>query len=85
VQAVILAALGHQATEEAVTRLVKAAEPDGRLFKRKPTALRVSAVQALAEANTPSAIAALKKFLQDKERDVRDIAARALKPKEKAE
>lgn len=85
VQAVILAALGHQATEEAVTRLVKAAEPDGRLFKRKPTALRVSAVQALAEANTPSAIAALKKFLQDKERDIRDIAARALKPREKAE
>ena len=85
VQAVILAALGHQATEEAVTRLVKAAEPDGRLFKRKPTALRVSAVQALAEANTPSALAALKRFLQDKERDVRDIAARALKPKEKAE
>ena len=45
----------------------------------------LSAVQALAEANTPSAIAALKKFLQDKERDVRDIAARALKPKERAE
>jgi hypothetical protein len=85
VQAVILAALGHQGTEEAVTRLVKAAEPDGRLFKRKPTVLRVSAVQALAEANTPSAIAALKRFLQDKERDVRDIAARALRPKEKAE
>jgi hypothetical protein len=44
VQAVILAALGRQATDEAVARLLKAAEPDGRLFKRKPTALRVSAV-----------------------------------------
>ena len=85
VQAVILAALGHQGTEEAVTRLVKAAEPDGRLFKRKPTALRISAVQALAEASTPSAIAALKRFVQDKERDVRDIAVRALRPKEKTE
>jgi HEAT repeat protein len=81
VQAVILAALGRQATDEAVARLLKAAEPDGRLFKRKPTALRVSAVQALAEANTPAALAALKRFTDDKDRDVRDTAARALRPK----
>jgi hypothetical protein len=81
VQAVILAALGRQATEEAVARLLKVAEPDGRLFKRKPTALRVSAVQALAEANTPSAIAALRRFTEDKDREVRDAARRALRPK----
>jgi HEAT repeat protein len=81
VQAVILAALGRQATDEAVARLVKAAEPDGRLFKRKPTALRVSAVQALAEANTPAAFAALKRYAEDKDRDVRDVAVRALRPK----
>jgi HEAT repeat protein len=81
VQAVILAALGRQATDEAVARLLKAAEPDGRLFKRKPTALRVSAVQALAEANTPAALAALKRFTDDKDREVRDTAARALRPK----
>jgi HEAT repeat protein len=84
VQAVILAALGRQATEEAVARLLKAAEPEGRLFKRKPTALRVSAVQALAEANTPSAIAALRRFAEDKDRDVRHTAARALRPKSDA-
>jgi HEAT repeat protein len=81
VQAVILAALGRQATDEAVARLLKAAEPDGRLFKRKPTALRVSAVQALAEANTPSALAALKRFADDKDREVRDTALRSLRPK----
>jgi HEAT repeat protein len=81
VQAVILAALGRQATDEAVARLLKAAEPDGRLFKRKPTALRVSAVQALAEANTPSALAALKRFADDKDREVRDTALRSLKAK----
>jgi hypothetical protein len=81
VQAVILAALGRQATVEAVARLQKAAEPDGRLFKRKPTALRVSAVQALAEANTPAAVAALKRFADDKDREVRDAAVRALRPK----
>jgi hypothetical protein len=84
VQAVILAALGRQATEEAIARLVKAAEPEGRLFRRKPTALRVSAVQALAEANTPSAIAALRRFTEDKEREVRHAAARALRPKSDA-
>ena len=81
VQAVILAALGRQASAEAVARLTKAAEPDGRLFKRKPTALRVSAVQALAEANTPAALAALKRFADDKDREVRDAAVRALRPK----
>jgi HEAT repeat protein len=45
VQAVILAALGRQATDEAVARLTKAAEPE-TFFGRCP---RVSAVQALAE------------------------------------
>ena len=84
VQAVILAALGRQATDEAVARLLKAAEPEGRLFKRKPTALRVSAVQALAEANTPSALAALRRFAEDREREVRDTAARALRPRSDA-
>ena len=77
----ILAALGRQATDEAVARLLKAAEPEGRLFKRKPTAFRVSAVQALAEANTPAALAALRRFSDDKEREVREIAVRALRPK----
>ena len=79
VQAVILAALGRQATDEAVARLTKAAEPDGRLFKRKPTALRLAAVQALAEANTPAALAALRRFADDKERDIKLAAARVLR------
>jgi len=82
VQAVILAALGRQATDEAVARLTKAAEPDGRLFKRKPTALRIAAVQALVEANTPAALVALRRFANDREREVRMAAARAVKPKE---
>jgi hypothetical protein len=80
VQAVILAALGRQATDEAVARLTKAAEPDGRLFKRKPTALRIAAVQALVEANTPAALVALRRFANDREREVRVAAARAVKP-----
>jgi hypothetical protein len=81
VQAVILAALGRQGTDDAVARLQKVAEPEGRLFKRKPTALRVAAVQALAEANTPAAMTALRRFAEDKDRDVRDAAGRALRLK----
>jgi HEAT repeat protein len=41
----------------------------------------VSAVQALAEANTPAALDALRRFAEDKDRDVRDAALRALRPK----
>jgi len=50
------------------------------LFKRKPTALRLAAVQALAEANTPAALAALRRFADDKERDIKVAAGRALRP-----
>jgi len=81
VQAVILAALGRQATDEAIVRLTKAAEPEGRLFKRKPTALRLAAVQALSEANSPAALAALRRLADDKDREVREAAVRALRPK----
>jgi len=81
VQAVIFAGLGRLATDEAIARLTKAAEPDGRFFKRKPVALRVAAVQALAEANTPAALAALRQFVTDKDREVRDVAVRALRPR----
>ena len=84
VQAMILAALGRQGTDDAVARLTKAAEPAGGLFKRKPTVFRVSAVQALAEANTPAALAALRRFVDDRDRDVRHTAVRALRHKDAA-
>jgi HEAT repeat protein len=78
VQLALIAALGRVGTPEAVQRLVQMAEPEGRLFRRKDTALRVAAVQALGEARTPAAVAALKSLLDDKERDVRETANRAL-------
>jgi HEAT repeat protein len=77
VQLAIIAALGKVATTEAVHRLIKAAEPDGRLFfKKKSTAIRVAAVQALGEAHTPQAMAALWQMLEDKDREVRDAVQR---------
>lgn len=79
VQLAIIAALGKVATNEAVERLVKAAEPEARaFFRKKPTPLRVAAVQALGEARTPAALAALARLKNDREREVRDTVARML-------
>jgi HEAT repeat protein/PBS lyase HEAT-like repeat-containing protein len=78
VQLAMIAALGKVGTPDAVQKLVKMAEAEGRLFKKKTPALRVAAVQALGEAKTPAALNALKELTGDKDRDVRDTATRAL-------
>jgi HEAT repeat protein len=77
VQHALLAALGKIATPAAVDQLIRAAEPKRRLLERKPTAFRVAAIQALAEAGTPAAVAAIAVLRDDKEREVREAAARA--------
>jgi hypothetical protein len=79
VQLSILGALGRLASPDAVQRLIKLAEPEGRLFKKKPVTHRVAAVQALGEARTPLAINALSNLLTDKEKEVRDAAVRAIR------
>lgn len=78
VQFAILAALGKVATQDAVNRLVKAAEPDGVLFRRKSAAYRVAAVRALGESRTPVAAAALRMMLNDKDREVREAVKATL-------
>ncbi|MEX2155038.1 MAG: HEAT repeat domain-containing protein [Gemmatimonadaceae bacterium] len=78
VQLAMIAALGRVATPDAVAKLVKMAEPEGRLFRKKATTIRVAAVQALGEAKTPAALASLKELVDDKDREVRDTATRAL-------
>jgi HEAT repeat protein len=78
VQISILTALGRVGTADAVERLIKAAEPDGRLFKRKPASFRVAAVQALGEARTPTALAALQVLTTDRDKDVREAAQKAV-------
>ncbi|HET7631307.1 MAG TPA: HEAT repeat domain-containing protein [Gemmatimonadaceae bacterium] len=79
VQLAMLLALGRVGTPDAVERLIKAAEPAGGFFKKKPTAFRVAAVQALAEARSPAAQAALHALASDKDRDVRDTVIRLTK------
>jgi HEAT repeat protein len=78
VQRTLLTALGRIATPEAVRRLIAEAGPDNRLFRKKPLLMRVAAVQALAEARTPDAIAALEGLTKDREREVREAAAKGL-------
>jgi len=78
VQMAMIAALGRVATPEAVQKLVKMAGPEGRLFRKKATNIRVAAVQALGDARTTVALTALKELVGDKEKDVRETATRAL-------
>jgi len=78
VQLAILAALGRLATPDAVNRLIKAAEPDGRLFKKKPVAFRVAAVHALGDVRTSAARTVLQSLANDKEREVREAVLRVV-------
>jgi HEAT repeat protein len=78
VSASYLIALGRIGSADAVVRLIATAEPDRGLFRRKQVALRVAAVQALSEARTPEALAALAALQGDKDEDVRATAVYAL-------
>jgi hypothetical protein len=78
VAASFLLALGRLGTGDAVARLVATAEPDKGLFRRKAVALRVAAVQALAETPSDEALAALTALQGDKDEDVRATAVYAL-------
>ncbi|MFL5604801.1 MAG: HEAT repeat domain-containing protein [Gemmatimonadaceae bacterium] len=78
VAAAFLIALGRLAKADAVDRLIATAEADRSLFRKKPVALRVAAIQGLAEAGTPEAIAALETLQHDNDEDVRATAVYAL-------
>lgn len=77
VQREMLLALGRIASPDALQALMKAAEPGGKLFKRKPTAFRLAAVEGLHLAG-PSASNALKNLLDDGDTEVREAAQKAL-------
>ena len=81
VQLAILASLGRIATAEAVQKLIAAAEAEGRIFRKKSAAYRLAAVQALGDAGTPEAVAALKGLAEDKDKDVRELVGRLVEGK----
>ncbi len=77
VQKHLYLALGRIASTDAIHSLRKAAEPGGRLFHRKPLAVRLAAVAGLHAAG-PSAANALKDLLSDEVREVREAVERSL-------
>ena len=78
VQVAFMNALGKLATREAVQRLIKAAEADRSIFKKRSTESRVAATHALADAATTEAVDALRALQSDKDSDVRAAATLSL-------
>ena len=74
----LILALGRIASGSAVQALIKFAQPGGRLFGRKPAALRATAVEALRIAATPAAIGTLEGLTDDGDKQVRSAAQSAL-------
>lgn len=77
VQSALVSSLGLMPTDEAVARLARMAEPGGLLL-RKATSIRLQAIEALAQASTPSAHAVLRGLQTDKDREVRQAVERVL-------
>jgi hypothetical protein len=77
VQREMFLALGRIASSEALQALVKAAQPGGKFFKRKPLPVRLAAVEGLHVAG-PSATNLLKSLVDDDERGIREAAQKAL-------
>jgi len=77
VQGEMFLALGRLATSEALAALRKAAEPGGRLLRRKPASMRLAAVAGLHAAGPPAANH-LKELLGDAEDGVRTAVEKAL-------
>ncbi len=80
VQQAIVTALGKVATAEAIERLQNVAKP-GNLFRRKPSGLRIAAVNALAEAATQESLDVLRGMANDRDKEVRAAIERALRDK----
>jgi HEAT repeat protein len=74
----LMMALGRIGSAAAVQALIKFAQPGGRLFGRRPAALRVIAVEALRVAATPAAVGTLEGLTDDGDKQVRLAAEAAL-------
>ncbi|MHB1095243.1 MAG: HEAT repeat domain-containing protein [Gemmatimonadaceae bacterium] len=77
VQLALVSTLGRLAAPEGVQKLIALANPTERLLRRpNMPVIRLSAIEAMGEARTPAAMVALQKLLEDKEKEVRETAAR---------
>jgi len=71
-------ALGRIGTPEAVQALAKAAQSSGRLFHRRPSSVRVAAIEALWHAGGALALRTLEALKKDGDKAVRAAAETAL-------
>lgn len=76
VQLALITVLGRLAASEGVQKLIAMASGDQRGRRRITTSLRIAAIEAMGEARTPASMVALQKLLEDREKDVREAAAR---------
>ncbi|PYO94950.1 MAG: hypothetical protein DMD62_03350 [Gemmatimonadetes bacterium] len=74
----LILALGRIGSPSAVQALIKFAQPGGRVFGRKPSGLRVTAVEALRVAATPAAVGTLEGLTEDGDKQVRAAAQDAV-------
>jgi len=74
----LILALGRIGSPSAVQALIKFAQPGGRVFGRKPSGLRVTAVEALRLAATPAAVGTLEGLTEDGDKQVRAAAQAAV-------
>ena len=70
--------LGRIGSPDAVQALIKLAQPAGRFIGRKPTGLRLAAVESLRLAATPAALGALQGLATDSDRQVKIAAVAAV-------
>ena len=78
VQRELILALGRIGSADAVQALIKVAQPSGRIFGRRPAALRAAAVEALRAAATPAAVGTLEGLTDDGDKQVKAAAQAAL-------
>jgi HEAT repeat protein len=74
----LVLALGRIGSPETVQALIKFVQPSGKLFGRRPTPLRLAAVDALRLAGSPAAVGTLQGLAGDGDREVRAAAQAAL-------
>jgi HEAT repeat protein/PBS lyase HEAT-like repeat-containing protein len=74
----LMLALGRIGSPDAVQALIKWAQPAGRIFGRRPSELRVAAVEGLRLAATAAALGTLEGLSDDGDRQVREEARLAV-------
>lgn len=79
VQREILRALGRIGSKDAVAVLTRTAQPPRGLFRKKHTTGRVDAIDGLRLANTAETVEAIRELVNDKDAEVREAAAKALR------